>query len=120
MIHAVRGFLDRIPDPPDTNGATLPGWPVTGFAAFSLKMPSLPQFDRQVRRGKDPVQPCSLCLWNSLQAPVGTYAFPDREILCRANAGEMGKEDRGVLVRARPQPFRPRSKGPAHTPHGNE
>ncbi len=48
--------LDRIPDPINPRDFTLPDCLMSSLAVFSLKMPSLLLFDKQTRRGEDPVQ----------------------------------------------------------------
>ncbi len=55
MLRAVRACLDRIADPVDTRGISLSDCLMSGLAVFSSRMPSLLQFDRQVRGGGDPV-----------------------------------------------------------------
>ena len=42
------------------------------------------------------------CLWNRMRELVRTFAFPDWGTLCRAIAGELGKEDCVGLIRAGP------------------
>ncbi len=102
MLRVVRYSFERLPGPLDTRGIAHPDCLMSGLAEFSLKMPSLPRFDRQVRRGEDPVQARNLYLWNGLQEPARTFAFPDRETFCRAIAEKPGKEDDAGLVRTGP------------------
>ncbi len=54
MLRAVRACLHRIADPIDTRGISLSDCLMSGPAVFSLRMPSLLQFDRQVRGGGEP------------------------------------------------------------------
>ena len=56
MLRAVRECFDRVPDPVQSRGITLSDCLMSGLAVFSLKIPSLLQFDTQVRGGGDPVQ----------------------------------------------------------------
>jgi len=56
MLRMVRACFDRVADPLDIRGITLSDCLMSGLAVFSLKMPSLLQFDKRVRLGEDPVQ----------------------------------------------------------------
>ena len=56
MLKKMRACFDRIPDPINPRDFTLADCLMSGLAVFSLKMPSLLQFDTQVRGGEDPVQ----------------------------------------------------------------
>ena len=56
MLNEMRACFDRIPDPIKARDFSLPDCLMSGLAVFSLKMPSLLQFDTQVRGGEDPVQ----------------------------------------------------------------
>lgn len=93
MLRVVRDFFDQIPSSLDTRGITLPDCLTSGSAVFSLKVPSILQFDRQASRGGDPFQARNLYLRNGLRELFRTFAFPDLEPPCRAIAGEPGKEN---------------------------
>lgn len=56
MLRAVRECFDRVPDPIDARDFSLSDCLMSGLAVFSLKIPSLLQFDTQVRGGEDPVK----------------------------------------------------------------
>ena len=56
MLRAVRECLHRVPDPVQSRGITLSDCLMSGLAVFSLKIPSLLQFDTQAPGGGDPVQ----------------------------------------------------------------
>ncbi len=120
MHRVAHGIFGRVPYTLDTGGITLPDRLMPALAVFSLKIPTLLQFDRRVRHGEHPVLAHILCPWNRLKELDRIFAFPDRETFCRAIAGETGKEDYVGLNRCGPKPFRPRSNSPAATSHGNE
>ena len=54
LLSPVRRAFDAVPDPVDPRGLSLSGCLMSGLAVFSLKMPSLLQFDSRVRLGEDP------------------------------------------------------------------
>ncbi len=54
LLSSVRRAFDAVPDPVDPRGLSLSDCLMSGLAVFSLKMPSLLQFDSQVRFGEDP------------------------------------------------------------------
>ena len=56
IVKRMRECLDRIPDPINPRDFNRPGGLMPGLVAFSLGMPSLLLFDKQTRRGGDPVQ----------------------------------------------------------------
>ncbi len=56
MLGAVRACLDRIPDPISPRGISLSDCLMSGLVVFLLRIPSLLQFDTQVRGGKDPAR----------------------------------------------------------------
>ena len=64
----------RVPDPVRARGISLPGRLMSGLAVFPLRMPSLLQFDKQVRRGGDPVLARNLrTLFGVKRAPSDTW-----------------------------------------------
>ena len=54
LLSSVRRAFDAVPDPVDPRGLSLSDCLMSGLAVFSLKMPSLLQFDSMVRLGEDP------------------------------------------------------------------
>ncbi len=70
MPATVRGCFDRIRDPISTRGISLSDCLVPGPAVFSPRIPSLLQFDTQVRRGGDPAQA------RNLRSPFGVARAP--------------------------------------------
>ncbi len=73
MLRAVRACLDRVPGPIAARDFSLSGCLMSGPAAFSLKFPSLLQFDRQARSGADPVRARNLrTLFGAGKAPSDT------------------------------------------------
>ena len=54
LLSPVRRAFDAVPDPVDPRGLSLSGCQMSGLAVFSLKMPSLLQFDSRIRLGEDP------------------------------------------------------------------
>ncbi len=73
MLAAVRACFDRIPDPTAARDFSLSDCLMSGLSAFSLKIPSLPQFDTQVRGGEDPVKTRNLrSLFGVARAPSDT------------------------------------------------
>lgn len=56
ILSTIRTCFDDIPDPLNPRQFTLADCLMSGLAVFSLKMPSLLQFDRQMRDGADPIQ----------------------------------------------------------------
>ncbi len=74
MLRAVRACFGRVPNPVRTRGISLPDCLMSGLAVFSFKMPSLLQFDRQVRGGGDPVLARTLrTLFGVARAPSDTW-----------------------------------------------
>lgn len=56
MLRAVRTCFERVPGLRRSRGISLADCLMPGPAVFSLRFPSLLQFDRQVRGGGDPAQ----------------------------------------------------------------
>ena len=54
LLSSVRRAFDAVPDSVDPRGLSLSDCLMSGLAVFCLKMPSLLQFDSQVRLGEDP------------------------------------------------------------------
>ena len=73
MLRVVRECFDRVPDPVRSRDFSLSDCLMSGLAVFSLKTPSLLQFDMQVRGGEDPVQARNLrSLFGVGKAPSDT------------------------------------------------
>jgi len=51
LIHTVRSCFEQIADPKISRGFTLVDYLMSGFAVFSLKCPSLLEFDQTIRAG---------------------------------------------------------------------
>ena len=56
MLPEMRKCFDRVPDPIRSRDFSLSDCLMSGLAVFSLKFPSLLQFDLKMRGGEDPVQ----------------------------------------------------------------
>jgi len=55
LIHTVRSCFEQIADPKISRGYTLVDYLMSGFAVFSLKCPSLLDFDQTIRKGSTPI-----------------------------------------------------------------
>jgi len=55
LIHTVRSCFEQIADPKISRGFTLVDYLMSGFAVFSLKCPSLLEFDQTIRKGSTPI-----------------------------------------------------------------
>ena len=53
LLSSVRRIFDDVPDPVAPRGLSLSDCLMSGLALFSLKMPSLLQFDSRIRLGED-------------------------------------------------------------------
>ncbi len=74
MLRAVRECFDRSRDPIRPRGISLSDCLMSGLAVFPFKIPSLLQFDTQVRQGGDPVTARNLrTLFGVARAPSDTW-----------------------------------------------